>query len=210
MPLFPASPEEKSNPCSLCPPMLCCSAALAKMGGKDHVLCLAAAMLCYRSIGQDGEKNFSCSSNAPLLASANWSKKSNSGAGLGGGSRYQAWAVPSNWCACFPLLFPGHAFYKWLKGNPLSKLGCCSWDEHKVVRAWVGVTGHTQVGLDFCLTAGRRKFNVSFQYLKLPIFFSGVCVEKRAFYRLISGLHASINIHLSARYLLQGKCYFLP
>ncbi|XP_026705910.1 ERO1-like protein alpha [Athene cunicularia] len=31
----------------------------------------------------------------------------------------------------------------------------------------------------------------------------GVCVEKRAFYRLVSGLHASINIHLSARYLLQ-------
>ncbi|NXA35638.1 ERO1A protein, partial [Eudromia elegans] len=30
-----------------------------------------------------------------------------------------------------------------------------------------------------------------------------LCVEKRAFYRLISGLHASINIHLSARYLLQ-------
>ncbi|XP_061468525.1 ERO1-like protein alpha [Rhineura floridana] len=38
------------------------------------------------------------------------------------------------------------------------------------------------------------------------IFYSwlqGLCVEKRAFYRLISGLHASINIHLSARYLLQ-------
>ncbi|XP_021256704.1 ERO1-like protein alpha isoform X3 [Numida meleagris] len=32
----------------------------------------------------------------------------------------------------------------------------------------------------------------------------GVCIEKRAFYRLISGLHASINIHLSARYLLQA------
>lgn len=31
----------------------------------------------------------------------------------------------------------------------------------------------------------------------------GVCIEKRAFYKLISGLHASINIHLSARYLLQ-------
>ncbi|XP_013929904.1 PREDICTED: ERO1-like protein alpha [Thamnophis sirtalis] len=30
-----------------------------------------------------------------------------------------------------------------------------------------------------------------------------LCVEKRAFYKLISGLHASINIHLSARYLLQ-------
>lgn len=27
--------------------------------------------------------------------------------------------------------------------------------------------------------------------------------RKRAFYRLISGLHASINVHLSARYLLQ-------
>ncbi|KAK7929832.1 hypothetical protein WMY93_006227 [Mugilogobius chulae] len=31
-----------------------------------------------------------------------------------------------------------------------------------------------------------------------------VCGEK-SFYRLISGLHASINIHLSARYLLNGK-----
>lgn len=29
-------------------------------------------------------------------------------------------------------------------------------------------------------------------------------MEKRAFYRLISGLHASINVHLSARYLLDG------
>uniref|UniRef100_A0A3P8VY05 ERO1-like protein alpha n=1 Tax=Cynoglossus semilaevis TaxID=244447 RepID=A0A3P8VY05_CYNSE len=34
---------------------------------------------------------------------------------------------------------------------------------------------------------------------------SGQCVEKRAFYRLISGLHASINIHLSARYLLEDS-----
>ncbi|KAM9764715.1 ERO1-like protein alpha [Menidia menidia] len=31
----------------------------------------------------------------------------------------------------------------------------------------------------------------------------GQCVEKRAFYRLVSGLHASINVHLSARYLLE-------
>ncbi|XP_024118843.1 ERO1-like protein alpha isoform X1 [Oryzias melastigma] len=35
----------------------------------------------------------------------------------------------------------------------------------------------------------------------------GQCVEKRAFYRLISGLHASINIHLSARYLLDDSWY---
>uniref|UniRef100_A0A3Q1C4D2 ERO1-like protein alpha n=1 Tax=Amphiprion ocellaris TaxID=80972 RepID=A0A3Q1C4D2_AMPOC len=36
---------------------------------------------------------------------------------------------------------------------------------------------------------------------------SGQCVEKRAFYRLISGLHASINIHLSARYLLDDSWF---
>ncbi|KAK7930404.1 hypothetical protein WMY93_006799 [Mugilogobius chulae] len=32
----------------------------------------------------------------------------------------------------------------------------------------------------------------------------GLCLEKRVFYRLISGLHSSINIHLSAEYLLDG------
>ncbi|XP_026233633.1 ERO1-like protein alpha [Anabas testudineus] len=35
----------------------------------------------------------------------------------------------------------------------------------------------------------------------------GQCVEKRAFYRLVSGLHASINIHLSARYLLDDNWF---
>uniref|UniRef100_A0A671M156 ERO1-like protein alpha n=1 Tax=Sinocyclocheilus anshuiensis TaxID=1608454 RepID=A0A671M156_9TELE len=35
----------------------------------------------------------------------------------------------------------------------------------------------------------------------------GLCVEKRAFFRLISGLHASINIHLSARYLLDENWF---
>lgn len=30
----------------------------------------------------------------------------------------------------------------------------------------------------------------------------GLCLEKRVFYRLISGLHSSINIHLCAQYLL--------
>ncbi|XP_014897300.1 ERO1-like protein alpha [Poecilia latipinna] len=35
----------------------------------------------------------------------------------------------------------------------------------------------------------------------------GQCVEKRAFYRLISGLHASINVHLSARYLLDDTWF---
>lgn len=32
-----------------------------------------------------------------------------------------------------------------------------------------------------------------------------MCLEKRAFYRAISGLHTSINIHLSAQYLLSGN-----
>ncbi|KAG1973050.1 ERO1-like protein beta [Pimephales promelas] len=35
----------------------------------------------------------------------------------------------------------------------------------------------------------------------------GLCVEKRAFFRLISGLHCSINIHLSARYLLNENWF---
>uniref|UniRef100_A0A669BDX5 ERO1-like protein alpha n=1 Tax=Oreochromis niloticus TaxID=8128 RepID=A0A669BDX5_ORENI len=35
----------------------------------------------------------------------------------------------------------------------------------------------------------------------------GQCVEKRAFFRLVSGLHASINIHLSARYLLDDRWF---
>ncbi|XKL61662.1 hypothetical protein PGB90_001495 [Kerria lacca] len=34
---------------------------------------------------------------------------------------------------------------------------------------------------------------------------TGMCLEKRAFYRAISGLHSSINIHLSAQYLLSDK-----
>lgn len=50
----------------------------------------------------------------------------------------------------------------------------------------------------------------------LPLFNSSLlqemCLEKRAFYRIISGLHASINIHLSAKYLIPGgkKTQFGP
>ncbi|KAM6972102.1 ERO1-like protein beta [Aplochiton taeniatus] len=41
----------------------------------------------------------------------------------------------------------------------------------------------------------------------------GLCLEKRVFYRLISGLHSSINIHLCAEYLLDegwGKSIWGP
>ena len=34
--------------------------------------------------------------------------------------------------------------------------------------------------------------------------FSDTCIEKRVFYRLVSGLHASINIQLSSKYLHKG------
>ncbi|XP_012519199.1 PREDICTED: ERO1-like protein alpha [Propithecus coquereli] len=50
---------------------------------------------------------------------------------------------------------------------------------------------------------GKSKENTFYSWLE------GLCVEKRAFYRLISGLHASINVHLSARYLLQGLLMFI-
>lgn len=32
-----------------------------------------------------------------------------------------------------------------------------------------------------------------------------MCLEKRVFYRVISGLHTSINIHLSSKYLLSNN-----
>lgn len=35
----------------------------------------------------------------------------------------------------------------------------------------------------------------------------GLCLEKRAFYRMVSGLHTSINIHLSAKYLFPNTIY---
>uniref|UniRef100_A0A8C9RF80 ERO1-like protein alpha n=1 Tax=Scleropages formosus TaxID=113540 RepID=A0A8C9RF80_SCLFO len=46
----------------------------------------------------------------------------------------------------------------------------------------------------------KRPLNPMVSYTRL-------CVEKRAFYRLVSGLHTSINVHLSARYLLADNWY---
>ncbi|KAL4656249.1 ERO1-like protein alpha isoform X1 [Arapaima gigas] len=48
--------------------------------------------------------------------------------------------------------------------------------------------------------AVKRPLNPMVSYTRL-------CVEKRAFYRLVSGLHTSINVHLSARYLLADNWY---
>lgn len=49
--------------------------------------------------------------------------------------------------------------------------------------------------------SGESEGNAFYNWLQ------GLCVEKRAFYRLVSGLHSSINIHLSARYLLEDSWY---
>ncbi|XP_026684357.1 ero1-like protein [Diaphorina citri] len=37
-----------------------------------------------------------------------------------------------------------------------------------------------------------------------------MCLEKRVFYRVISGLHSSINIHLCAKYLLSDRNSIQP
>uniref|UniRef100_A0A7N6B5B6 ERO1-like protein alpha n=1 Tax=Anabas testudineus TaxID=64144 RepID=A0A7N6B5B6_ANATE len=57
--------------------------------------------------------------------------------------------------------------------------------------------------LSTCLTTTL----VVFAARKFYSWLDGQCVEKRAFYRLVSGLHASINIHLSARYLLDDNWF---
>ncbi|XP_036292401.1 ERO1-like protein alpha isoform X3 [Pipistrellus kuhlii] len=63
-------------------------------------------------------------------------------------------------------------------------------ETQKAVLQW---TKHDDSSDNFC----EADENTFYSWLE------GLCVEKRAFYRLISGLHASINVHLSARYLLQ-------
>lgn len=46
-------------------------------------------------------------------------------------------------------------------------------------------------------------------YLPPAVDLDQVCFEQRAFYRIISGLHASINIHLCSKYLLDDSSSLL-
>lgn len=52
-----------------------------------------------------------------------------------------------------------------------------------------------------------RPKNIYYEYIPSSKL-NGLCLEKRAFYRVISGLHASINIHLSSQYLFADKMHF--
>lgn len=47
----------------------------------------------------------------------------------------------------------------------------------------------------------RKTSNVLLPFIEMAAG-NGVCLEQRAFYRMVSGLHSSINIHLCANYLL--------
>ena len=50
----------------------------------------------------------------------------------------------------------------------------------------------------------KKKSRVNYDDFKSN-FLSKTCLEKRAFYRTLSGLHASISIHLTYKHLLPGS-----
>lgn len=50
----------------------------------------------------------------------------------------------------------------------------------------------------------RKTSNVLIPFMEMAAG-NGVCLEQRAFYRMVSGLHSSINIHLCRNYLLSEK-----
>ncbi|XP_059613508.1 ero1-like protein [Phlebotomus argentipes] len=65
--------------------------------------------------------------------------------------------------------------------------------------------------LENCFGSSKHKHGLAFMpYIPYSELSSGgICMEERVFYRLISGLHSSINIHLCANYLLSEKKGFM-
>lgn len=61
--------------------------------------------------------------------------------------------------------------------------------------------------LENCFSASNRTNSFSSFIPQLEL--RDVCLEQKAFYRLISGLHTSINIHLSSKYLLSDSSDFI-
>lgn len=63
--------------------------------------------------------------------------------------------------------------------------------------------------LENCFGVQSNKSPNSLPHYISHLDWGNMCVEQRAFYRMISGLHASINIHLCANYLMSGSDQFL-
>uniref|UniRef100_A0A7M4F2E0 ERO1-like protein alpha n=1 Tax=Crocodylus porosus TaxID=8502 RepID=A0A7M4F2E0_CROPO len=91
------------------------------------------------------------------------------------------------------------AMLQWTQHDDSSDSFC----EADGIRTYLYVNGFVTVPLSDVVTILNLGFFCSFPGHAFYKWLKGVCVEKRAFYKLISGLHSSINIHLSARYLLQ-------
>ena len=60
-----------------------------------------------------------------------------------------------------------------------------------------------------CFLPSKSKNLWSYDDLKAS-FLSKTCLEKRVFYRTLSGLHASISIHLSYKHLMQDSSFSKP
>uniref|UniRef100_A0A672P848 ERO1-like protein alpha n=1 Tax=Sinocyclocheilus grahami TaxID=75366 RepID=A0A672P848_SINGR len=92
------------------------------------------------------------------------------------------------------------ALQEWKKHDDESDRFCMLDDEDSPESQYVDLLLNPEVTITFILSSVEKVFSD----------LHGVdclCVEKRAFFRLISGLHASINIHLSARYLLDENWF---
>uniref|UniRef100_A0A8C1FYC3 ERO1-like protein alpha n=1 Tax=Cyprinus carpio carpio TaxID=630221 RepID=A0A8C1FYC3_CYPCA len=100
------------------------------------------------------------------------------------------------------------ALQEWKKHDDESDRFCMLDDEDSPESQYVDLLLNPEVTITFILTSKLT----SLFLIKGQGFYhwlEGLCVEKRAFFRLISGLHASINIHLSARYLLDENWFEL-
>uniref|UniRef100_A0A2P2I7H5 Ero1-like protein n=1 Tax=Hirondellea gigas TaxID=1518452 RepID=A0A2P2I7H5_9CRUS len=108
-------------------------------------------------------------------------------------------------------------FEKWAEHDSTQDSGFCEpEDEHAPSSTYVdlltnperytgyqGVSAHRvwhSIYQENCFSANSDSSGSPFSHITDG---SAMCLEKRTFYRAVSGLHASINVHLSARYLLQ-------
>uniref|UniRef100_A0A1L8DUA8 Putative endoplasmic reticulum oxidoreductin-1-like protein n=1 Tax=Nyssomyia neivai TaxID=330878 RepID=A0A1L8DUA8_9DIPT len=96
------------------------------------------------------------------------------------------------------------AEYVDLSLNPERYTGYKGDSAHKIWRS---------IYLENCFGSSKHKHSLSFipyiPYTEITAGNSGICMEERVFYRLISGLHSSINIHLCANFLLSEKKGFM-